>query len=157
MDVLRRSRKASGDETSFEPADPHVPYGLNNPNLKNMIPGTYDLILAEGETDTHTFASWGFPVIGISGSEGWLPEYAELSVIQNAARIFIDEHQDGGGKNFVEKILKDTPQPDVLRPPQGMNDFNDLHLKHVDFEDGSFAPHPFIQSIDIGIQAATRK
>jgi Protein of unknown function (DUF3987) len=146
---------ASSHDTYFEPADPHVPYGLNNPQLKNMISRTYDLIIAEGETDTHTLASWGFPVIGISGSEGWLPEYAELAVVQNAARIFIDEHQDGGGKKFVAKILKDIPQALVLRPPQDMNDFNDLHLKHVDFEDYGFAPHPFIQSIDIAIQAAT--
>src|SRR6267143_995175 len=155
--ILATKLRLSADshDTCFEFADPHVPYGLNNPLMKNMIARTYDLIIAEGETDTHTFGCWNFPVIGISGSEGWLPEYAELPIVQNAARIFIGEHQDQGGKKFSAKILKTIPQALVLQPPQGLNDFNDLHKQHVDFEDYAFAPHPFIQSIQIAIQAAT--
>lgn len=51
---------SSSHDTYFEPADPHVPYGLHNPLLRNLIAKTYDLIIAEGETDTHTFAAWSF-------------------------------------------------------------------------------------------------
>lgn len=141
-------------DTRFDPADPHVPYGLNNPLLKNLAARAYDLIIAEGESDAHTFAAWGFIVIGISGSQGWLPEYAELPVVDRAGRIFIAEHADEGGKIFAAKVLRTLPQAFILRPPEGIKDFNELHLKHVDFKDSGSA-HPFIQSIDIGIQAAT--
>lgn len=141
-------------DTYFEPADPHVPYGLGNPVLKNMIVRSYDLIIAEGETDTHTFGSFGFPVLGISGAEGWLPEYAELPVIDSAARVLIARHSDEGGKRFEDKILKTLPNALVLRLPEGLKDWNELHQQYADFEDKS-APHPFIQSIDIAVQAAT--
>jgi hypothetical protein len=154
--AIKLRLSANSHDTYFEPADPHVPYGLNNPSLKNMIAGTYDLILAEGETDTHTFASWGLPVIGISGAEGWFPEYAEEPVVANARRVFISEHADSGGKKFKDKILKTLPQALVLRLPA--KDANELHMANPpDFtsEDAMFGRMPFIQHVDIAIQAAT--
>jgi hypothetical protein len=140
----------------FEPADPHVPFGLNNPNLKGMISKSYDLIVAEGETDCVTFASWGLAVIGISGAEGWRPEYADLPVVENAKRVLIARHNDEGGKKFAAKVLKDLPQAMVLHPPEELNDWNDIHIKYADFqEDMEFSQHPFLQHLDIAIQAGT--
>jgi DNA primase len=141
-------------DTYFESADPHVPYGLNNPLLKNMVSGSYDLLITEGESDCHTLASWGFPVIGISGDQGWLPEYAEFPVVQNAKRVLVCEDQDEGGRTFTKRILKDYPQALVLRF-EGAKDPSELHLKHVRAVGEEWLAQPFLQSIDIAIQAAT--
>jgi hypothetical protein len=149
---IRMSRDSH--DTYFEPCDPHIPYGLNNPHLKNLIRGSYDLLITEGESDCHTFSCWGMVAIGISGGQGWLPEFAELPIVANAARILICEDQDEGGKKFTAKILKDIPHALVLRFA-GVKDPSDLHVKYVDFEDSAFSPHPFVQCVDIAIQAAT--
>ena len=144
-------------DTYFEPADPHTPYGLASPLLRNLLPQSYDLIINEGESDCQTFGCWGFAAIGISGSQGWLPEFAELPIVQNAKRIFISQDQKDGAP-FVAKILRDLPQAFVLRWPKDANDPSDLHLKYADALDdpaSSFQPNPFIQSVDIAIQAAT--
>jgi DNA primase len=141
-------------DTYFEPADPHVPYGLNNPLLQNMVSGSYDLLITEGESDCHTLACWGFPVIGISGDQGWLPEYADLPVVQNAKRILLCEDQDEGGKKFTARVLKDIPTALVLRF-EGAKDPSELHLKHVHAVGEEWLAQPFLQSIDIAIQAAT--
>lgn len=144
----------SSHDTYFEPADPHVPFGLSNPRLHNMIAGTYDLMLTEGESDYFTFASFGYPCLGISGAEGWFEEFAELPVIANARRIFIGEHRDDGGKKFTATILKSLPRAIVLRPPEGFNDWNDV-LQARSEPDEDRQHHPFVQSIDIAIQAGS--
>jgi hypothetical protein len=143
-------------DTLFNPADPHVPYGLNNPHLQNLVSGTYDLFITEGESDCQTLCSYSYLAIGISGSEGWLPEYADLPVIEQARRVFVCEDQDAGGKTFAAKVLRTLPQAFVLRP-EGIKDINELHLKYIDFDADEipWTAHPFIQCIDIAIQAAT--
>ncbi len=146
---------ASSHDTYFEPADPHVPFGLQNPILQNLERGSYDLIIAEGETDCLSFACWGYITIGISGANGWLPEYADLPIVENAKRVFVCQHQDVGGQQFVAKILKTLPQAYILKTPEGINDFNDLLAKYADVELDAFSRHPFIQCIDIAIQAST--
>lgn len=153
--AMKIRKSTSSHDTYWEPADPHVPYGLGNPLNQNLISKTYDLIIAEGETDTHTLAAWSFVVIGVSGAEGWLPEYADLPIVENAARVFIGRHEDAGGAKFVAKVLKSLPNALILKPGQACNDFNELHLKHYGWEGEFFERHPFIQSIDIAIQAAT--
>jgi len=147
---------ADSHDTLFSPADPHVPYGMNNPYLQNLVAGTYDLFVTEGESDCQTLASWGFVAIGISGSEGWLPEYADLPIIERAHRIFVCEDQDAGGKTFAAKVLRTLPQVFILRP-EGVKDINELHLKYLDYDadENPWMPHPFNQCIDISIQAAT--
>src|SRR5579864_8747247 len=124
---------AHSHDTLFNPADPHVPYGLNNPHLKNLVSGTYDLFITEGESDCQTLCSYSYLAIGISGAEGWLPEYADLPVIEHARRVFVCEDQDEGGKTFAAKVLRTLPQAFVLRP-EGVKDINELHMKYIDFD-----------------------
>lgn len=154
--MLASKYRLSSDshDTYFEPADPHIPYGLNSPLLKNLVPKNYELLITEGESDCHTFGCWGFPVIGISGNQGWLPEYADLPIVENAKRVLICEDQDEGGKKFAARVLKDIPQALVLRF-EGAKDPSELHLKHVDAGGEDWLPHPFLQSLYIAIQAAT--
>src|SRR5258708_33251319 len=111
----------------------------------------------EGETECESFWWWGIAAMGITGSAGWIAEFAELPIVQNAKRVFISQDQKDGAP-FVTKILRDLPQAFVLRWPKDVNDPSDLHLKYADVldEPGSdFQPNPFIQSVDIAIQAAT--
>lgn len=144
-------------DTYFEPADPFTPYGLASPLLKNLVPQEYDLIITEGESDCQTFGCWGMISIGISGSQGWLPEFAELPIVQNAKRVFVSEDQKDGSV-FVAKILKDLPQALILRWPKDVNDPSDLHLKYADVLENPIHvldPNPFIQAFDTAIQHAT--
>lgn len=154
--AMKLRLSADSHDTLFNPADPHIPYGLNNPNLQNLIAGTYDLFITEGESDCQTLACYSYLVIGISGAEGWLPEYADLPIIERARRVFVCEDQDAGGRTFVAKVLRTLPQAFVLRP-EGVNDISELHLKYKDFDadENPWIQHPFVQSIDIAIQAAT--
>jgi Protein of unknown function (DUF3987) len=147
---------SSSHDTYFEPADPHVPYGTNNPLFRDLIRGTYDLFIAEGETDTHVLASWGFAAIGISGSQGWLPEFADLPIVENAKRVFAVEQQDEAGKTFSAKILKALPKAFILKPPDGVKDFGELHLKYLNYDENEVElfGHPFFNFLNIGIQAA---
>jgi hypothetical protein len=157
--VLATKLRLSSDshDTLFQPADPHIPYGLANPFLKNLKPG-YDLIITEGESDCQTFCCWGLLAIGISGSNGWLPEFAELPIILNAGRVFISEDRKGGA-GFAAKILKDLPQAFVLRwADLDVDDPSDLHLKYYEsLEDPAavFEPNPFFQSLEVAIKHAT--
>jgi hypothetical protein len=147
---------SSSHDTYFEPADPHVPYGTNNPLLKNLIRGTYDLFITEGETDTHVLAAWGLHVIGISGSEGWLPEFADLPIIENAKRVFVVEQQDPAAKTFSAKILRALPKALVLKTPDGFKDFGEVHLQHLDCEESEadLFGHPFLGLFNIAKQSA---
>jgi hypothetical protein len=133
--VLATKLRLSADshDTLFNPADPHVPYGLNNPHLQNLVAGTYDLFITEGESDCQTLACYSYLSIGISGSQGWLPEYADLPVIERARRVFVCEDQDADGKTFVAKVLRTLPQAFVLRP-EGVKDINELHMKYIGFD-----------------------
>lgn len=143
-------------DTYFEPFDPHVPYGLASPLLKNLVPKSYDFIWTEGESDCQTLQCWGFIALGISGSQGWQPEFAGYQVVQNARRVFISEDRKDGAV-FTAKILKDMPHALVLRWPEDVNDPSDLHLKYADALDdpNAFEQNPFVQAIDTAIQHAT--
>jgi hypothetical protein len=147
---------ASSHDTFFNPADPKVPYGLNNPLLQNLMAGSYDLFITEGESDCHTLASYNLLAIAITGSQGWVDEYADLPIVQGAKRVFFCRDDDAGGDAFVAKGLRSLPKAFVLRPPE-VNDISALHLKYVDYDDSEdpFQQHPFIACIDIAIQAAT--
>jgi len=147
---------ADSHDTLFSPADPHTPYGLSNPHLKGLVLKKYDLFITEGESDCHTLASYGYVAIGISGSEGWLPEYADFPIIERARRVFVCEDQDASGKSFVNKVLRTLPQAFRLKM-ESVKDISELHLKYMDWdaEEDPFTQHPFVQCIDIAIQAAT--
>jgi hypothetical protein len=154
--LATKIRKSSNShDTHFEPADPHVPYGLNNPNLRNLIVGSYDLFICEGESDVHTLTAWSLLAVGISGALGWRAEYADLPIVENAKRILICEDGDENGKRFSASVLKDIPKALIIRL-RDAKDMSELHLKYFGFgEQEPFSPHPFLQSIDIAIQAAT--
>lgn len=147
---------SSSHDTLYQPADPKVPYGLNNPLLQNLLRGTYDLFITEGESDCHTLASYSMLAIAISGSQGWVDEYADLPVIQGARRVFVCRDNDSAGDLFVAKVLRSLPKAFILRPPDA-DDISALHLKYADWsgEENPFQMHPFVSCIDIGIQHAT--
>jgi hypothetical protein len=120
----------SSHDTFTEPTGADLlPFGLQNPALRYSKPGTYDLYIAEGETDCLTLAQFGYPAIAISGAQGWKPDFAVLDAVENARQIFVAEQQDDAGRGLTEKILSDLPDALVLRPAHGVKDFNEMWLK----------------------------
>jgi hypothetical protein len=149
-------KSADSHDCYFEPSDPHIPFGLNNPQLKNLVTKSYDLFITEGESDCCTLVAWGFLAIGVSGALGWRSEYADLPIIENAKRVLVCEDQDENksGEKLSNSVLRDIPKAIIIRT--SAKDISALHLKHYSFQEiESFSPHPFVQSIDIAIQAGT--
>lgn len=123
-------KSANSHDTYFRPAAPHVPYGLwlytNRVNGNGQWP--QDVVICEGESDVQTLTAHGISALGISGSNGWRTEFAELDVLKNAERIFIVKEPDDAGPKFVERIAKDLPPEKTFALELAAKDPSDLHL-----------------------------
>lgn len=65
------------------------------------------VVLCEGESDTHTLVFNGIPALGVSGKQGWKPEFAKLPVLKNAKDIFVVQEPDAG--DFVDEVIGSFP------------------------------------------------
>jgi putative DNA primase/helicase len=137
-------RSTDSHDTYFKGKDPHVPYGLwlnTNRGLKVNAVNEWDesasaswprdVVLCEGESDTQTLFAHGIPALGISGSNGWRPDFAELDVLKNAERIFIVQEPDAAGQKFVESIAKSFEGRDVfaIKFTEVLKDPSAMHLE----------------------------
>jgi P4 family phage/plasmid primase-like protien len=111
-------------DTYFDPKDPHIPYGLWLYTNTGVQPE--DLVLCEGESNQQTLTLYNIPALGISGSQGWRPEYADIPLIKNAERIFVLQDPDEGGQQFVDKISQDLR---VYPLALSVKDVSELHTK----------------------------
>jgi putative DNA primase/helicase len=126
-----------------------VPYGL----CRLQLPAYYepdgsrsyfpkDLVICEGESDVHTLAVYNIAALGISGVNGWKPEFAKIDVIKNAERIFIVKEKpvkegDKSGQEFVQRVSNDLPAEKVFvldfsNDLLNVKDPSELHLKYRD-------------------------
>jgi len=117
-------RSYDSHDTYWDPKDPHIPYGLWFRPVTDGKPR--DIVLCEGESDHQTLTLYNIPALGISGSQGWRPEYADLPAIKDAERVFVIQESDKGGQDFVDKIAE-TLQVYVLH--FAVKDASELHIK----------------------------
>src|ERR1039458_10341820 len=105
-----------------------APFGLCRPELADCS----DIVLVEGESDVLTLAAHEIAALGISGANGWKPEFAQLDAIRNAERIFIIQEPGKGGEDFVRRVSQDVPAEKVYIVSLPVKDPSELHLKYVD-------------------------
>jgi putative DNA primase/helicase len=125
----RRWRKAEAGEVRT------VPYGLREfVYVADDPDDPEDLVIVEGESDVHTLWTYNIPTLGISGKNGWKPEFADIDVIRNSARIFIvkelpTKEGDKSGEEFVQRVAKDLPPEKVFVLTLPVKDPSALHLR----------------------------
>jgi putative DNA primase/helicase len=117
-------------DTYFLPKDPHIPYGSWRFTNREDPAGNWpkDIVICEGESDTQTLAFHSIPALGISGSQGWRTDYAQLPAIKNAERIFIVQESDDAGTKFVARVGKDLPREKAFALKLPEKDPSELHI-----------------------------
>jgi len=103
-----------------------LPYGLDR--LARTNPRRV-LLLVEGESDAMTCWLHGIPALGIPGARAWRPSWARYL---EGRRALAWMEPDAGGRTFIETLRGDLPDLRVLRPPEGVKDPSELHIKNPD-------------------------
>ncbi len=131
-DAIRRKIRLSKDshDMLWEDGAGTIPYGLWRLDGDLAV-----LAITEGESDAQTLAFHDVPVIGISGANGWKPEFAEYQQVKNARKILLVPDRDNAGNEFVRKVARDIPNEKLVVVPLPTKDVSELHLEHpTDFD-----------------------
>ena len=130
--AIRRKIRLSKDshDMFWENGTGTIPYGLWR------LDGDLDVLaITEGESDTQTLAFHGVSVLGISGANGWKPEFTEYQQVKNARKILLVPDRDNAGNEFVRKVARDIPNEKLSVVPLPTKDVSELHLEHpIDFD-----------------------
>jgi hypothetical protein len=102
-----------------------IPYGIWR------VKTPKELMVVEGESDTHTLAYHDIPAVGISGAQGWKAEFADLSCFANAATIYVVQEPDEGGSTFVSKIASSSLRDKLKIVTLPAKDVSDLYLANT--------------------------
>jgi putative DNA primase/helicase len=129
---IRRKIRFSKDshDMCWDEGEGTIPYGLWR------LDGDLDMLaITEGESDAQTLAFHDVPVLGISGANGWKPEFAEYPQVRNARKILLVPDRDNAGNEFVRKVARDFPNKNLVVIPLPTKDVSELHLDHpTDFD-----------------------
>ncbi|MBZ5659879.1 MAG: DUF5906 domain-containing protein [Acidobacteriia bacterium] len=130
--TIRRKIRLSKDshDMFWEDGAGTIPYGVWR------LDGDLDVLaITEGESDAQTLAFHDIPVLGISGANGWKPEFAEYRQVKNARKILLVPDRDNAGNEFVRKVARDIPNENLFVVPLPTKDVSELHLEHpTDFD-----------------------
>ena len=92
------------------------------------------VMLVEGESDTHTLWFYGIPALGLPGATTFSALHAKM--LLDIPLIYIHQEPDGGGRNALRKITKElhdagykgTVKVWSCAAHEGCKDPSDLHL-----------------------------
>ncbi|MGA7078664.1 MAG: phage/plasmid primase, P4 family [Terriglobales bacterium] len=92
------------------------------------------VVICEGESDVQTLFYAGFPAIGISGKNGWKPEFAKLPQLAAVKEVYIVQEPDA--EAFVEAVAASFPDKVVVVMPfqEQIKDPSELWLRNPDTE-----------------------
>jgi DNA primase len=97
-------------------------------NVLDLKKATNVLYLCEGEIDTLTLSSCGFPAVGIPGVKNWKPHYTKaLADYVEVGHIFCVADGDEAGRKMARFLAKEVGAHTV-RPPQG-EDINSIYVR----------------------------
>jgi P4 family phage/plasmid primase-like protien len=88
-----------------------VPYGLGHLWWFGRDQKIDWIVICEGESDTQTLFFNGIPAIGISGKNGWSPEFARLPQLSNVKEVVIIQEPDA--EDFVKAVAPSFPDKRV--------------------------------------------
>lgn len=84
------------------------------------------IVLCEGESDTQTLVFHGIPALGVSGKQGWKPEFANITILKNAKEIFVIQEPDAEG--FADEVIKSFPTGKAHRMVLPVKDPSELWI-----------------------------
>jgi putative DNA primase/helicase len=133
-------------DTLWERHVKSVPYGLAHLDywLQNGVKKDW-IVVCEGESDTQTLFYNGIPAIGISGKNGWDPEFAGLPQLSDVRDVVIVQEPDA--EDFVESVAPSFPDKRVYAVRLPAKDPSELWLK-------SKTPEEFFAAWDEAIDGA---
>jgi hypothetical protein len=121
----------------------------------------HEIFIVEGESNTHTLAQNGFPVIGLPGVQGWQKEWAQLKCLQAAKRLYVFlDMKDGEPEDVAiigaRKIAESFPAGKVLavKMPFPYKDVSETWLRHMTDVFGA-GPDGFRRDLQDAILSAT--
>ncbi|WP_229685961.1 toprim domain-containing protein [Longimycelium tulufanense] len=88
-----------------------------------------EIALCEGEIDTITAESCGFPAVGIAGVEAWQPHFREVFLGYATVYILADNDDAGQGLKFARKIAGELPNAKVILAEKG-EDVNSMVCRY---------------------------
>lgn len=94
-----------------------------------LDPAAPDVLLVEGESDTHTLHYHGLAALGVPGAQNWRPAWAEHIA---GKIVFAWQEPDQAGAAFVARIGKDVPDLRVIVAPEGYKDASAAHIAGED-------------------------
>lgn len=113
----------AGDKFRWAKGSKLAPYGLW------LLGDAADVILVEGESDTHTLAYHGIAALGVPGAQNWKPAWAEHL---KGRTVFAWQESDAAGAQFVAKIGADLPDARIITAPAGYKDVSATHCAGED-------------------------
>ena len=105
--VKLRLGRSSG-ETVWEPYNSAGLYGLDALAAQQQLGWNLSCVaIVEGESDTQTLVFNGIPALGVAGTQGWKPAFANLPILKNAKKVLGAEEPKA--EAFVDKVLESFP------------------------------------------------
>lgn len=125
--AVRRRIAMTGDRFRWRSGDRLDLYGLWLPYRTKS-----DVILVEGESDTHTLWYYDIPALGVPGANNWKATWAE-----NVAGLTVYAWREPGeaGGAFIAKIGADIPEVRVIAAPAEYKDVSAAHIAGADVPD----------------------
>lgn len=110
---LKLRLSADSHDTLWENHTKSVPYGLGHWDFCIQKQGFKAewVVICEGESDTQTLFHSGIPALGISGKNGWDPDFANLPQLTDVKDVFIV--QEPGAEDFVKAVAASFPSQRV--------------------------------------------
>jgi hypothetical protein len=96
-----------------------------------------DILIVEGESNTHTLALHGFPVLGLPGVRSWQTEWSDLKCLSAASRlyVFLDMEPDGTPEDTAvlgaRAIAESFPPGKVFAVKLPFKDVSEMWLWHM--------------------------
>jgi hypothetical protein len=85
------------------------------------------VVLAEGESDSHTLWHHGFPALGIPGANNWRNEWADH--LKGVEKVYLLVEPDAAGESLWERLAASPLRERLYRlKPENHKDASELHL-----------------------------
>ena len=94
-------------------------------NVTSVFDAKDWIAICEGEIDTITLNSIGFPTIGVPGANNWKKHYTKI--LQDFDKVYIFADGDQAGADFGRSLAREMNNVIVIQMPEG-EDVNSMYL-----------------------------
>lgn len=94
-------------------------------NVTSVFDAQDWIAICEGEIDTITLDSIGFPTIGVPGANNWKKHYSKI--LQDFDKVYVFADGDQAGSDFGRSLARELSNVIVIQMPDG-EDVNSMFL-----------------------------